>query len=169
MRCTIIGNGPSRKQYILKNIEGVTFGSNTVYREHLPTFLVAQDTEILHQMALDGVHTVFVPRVRRSTATRMRGIHNVQTIEAWPGQTYRFLLSGEWCMILAARLGFTGLHLIGFDGGPAHADRGLTASNQTLEWCESTLTRWKGFERELLQHFPQLQITHDEHFMRAYK
>lgn len=169
MRCTIIGNGPSRNNYILKNIEGTTFGCNQIYTGYRPTFLVAQDTEILHAMAQDGVHTVFVPRVRRSTATRIQGIRNVQVIEAWPGQTFRFLLSGEWCMILAARLGFTHLHLIAFDGGPAHADRGRTASNQTLQWCESTLTRWQGFERELLEHFPWLQITQDEYFMQCYK
>lgn len=169
MRCTIIGNGPSRKNYILRNIEGITFGSNTVYREHLPSFLVAQDPDILEQIACDRVHTVFVPRDRRRQQRGNLNIPNIQLMESLPNQHFKLLLSGEWCMVLAARLGFRQLHLIGFDGGPAHADRGLTASNQTLQWCESTLTRYQAFERDLLEHFPGLQITQDEHFMRDYK
>jgi len=169
MHCTIIGNGASRKTYILKNIQGITFGSNTVYREHLPSFLIAQDVEILEQMARDRVQTVFVPRDRRRQQRDPLGIPNIQLMESLPRQHFKLLLSGEWCMVLAARLGFTHLHLIGFDGGPLHADRGRTASNQTLEWCESTLARYQAFEKDLLQHFPHLHITQDEYFMRDYK
>jgi len=169
MHCTIIGNGSSRKNYILKNIEGITFGSNTVYLEHLPSFLIAQDVKILEQMSRDRVQTVFVPRDRRRIQRDPIGIPNMQLMESLPNQHFRLLLSGEWCMVLAARLGFTRLHLIAFDGGPGHADRGRTASNQTLEWCESTLTRYQTFERDLLGHFPGLIITQDEYFMRDYK
>ena len=168
-QCFIIGNGLSRNDYDLNSIPVTTFGSNTIYRTYLPTFLVAQDPEILMGMSRDGIHTVFVPRVRRRPVSQRLNIPNIQLIEPLPGQHFEFLLSGEWCIILAARLGYTHLHLIGFDGGPLHADRGKTASNQTLDWCESNLSRYETFEKDLIQHFPWLTITHDDYFMQDYK
>jgi len=169
MHCVIIGNGPSRRSHDLRSITLPTFGCNTVYRYYQPTFLVAQDPQILQQMSQDQVHTVFVPRARRRPHAGDLNIANIQIMESLPDQHFKLMLSGEWCMVLAARLGFTHLHMIGFDGGPEHADRGKTASNQTLEWCESTLNRYEIFEKDLVKHFPWLQITHDEHFMKVYK
>ena len=160
MRCTIIGNGPSRRQYILKNIEGVTFGCNQIYTEYRPTFLVAQDRHVLEQMSRDRVHTVFVPQERWRlfrNDSRMRHISNMQAIvQPTTGSTQ--LLSGHWCMLLAAQLGFTHLRLMGFDHGPDSLYRAHTDTNTTAVY-QCTAERHENFKKNLLRQFPDLEIT----------
>jgi hypothetical protein len=160
MRCTIIGNGLSRKNYILKNIAGITFGCNQIYTEYRPTFLVAQDRHVLEQMSSDRVHTVFVPQERWRlfrNDSRMRHITNMQAIgQPTTGSTQ--LLSGHWCMLLAAQLGFTQLRLMGFDGGPDSCYRSHTDTN-TTEVYQCTEQRDVIFKKNLLKQFPDLEIS----------
>lgn len=155
MHCRIIGNGPGRRQWILKNFTHITFGCNQIYRDYLPTFLIAQDRAVLEQMGRDGVRTVFVPQDRlRQYGTC--GIPNVQPI-AYPERGNQVLLSGHWAMLLAARLGFTRLECIGFDLGPESIYRDLTETN-TAEHYQCTADREQQFLRQMQDLFPDVDI-----------
>ena len=163
MRCTIIGNGPSRKNYILKNIEGMTFGCNQIYKEYQPTFLVAQDRHVLEKMSSDRVHTVFVPQERWRmfrNDSRMKHIRNMQAI-GLPTTGPTQLLSGHWCMLLAAQLGFTQLRLLAFDGGPDSLYRGHTDTNTAAAY-QASKEKDTVFTANILKQFRDLDIAPHE-------
>ena len=46
----IIGNGPSRKQVKLDELEGTTFGCNAVYRDFTPDYLVSGDAGVIREI-----------------------------------------------------------------------------------------------------------------------
>ena len=63
MKCTIIGNGESRKQYNLTKLNHPTFGCNQIYKEFMPDWLIAKDKRVLEQMSKDGIQQVYLPFV----------------------------------------------------------------------------------------------------------
>ena len=155
MQATILGNGPSRRQWRPSPYPWVTFGCNHIYQDFKPTFLIAQDKAVLQQMARDRVRTVFVPQDRiRQYGTC--GIRNVQPIHH-PEQGDQVLLSGHWAMLLAARMGFTQLNCFGFDGGPKSIYRPLTDTN-TPEHYQCTQERHDRFVKQLATLFPHVNI-----------
>jgi len=154
-KCIIIGNGPSRRQWILKNFTDITFGCNQIYTEYLPTFLIAQDRAVLEQMGRDSVRTVFMPQDRLRQFGNC-GILNMQPI-AYPERGSQVLLSGHWAILLAARLGFTNLKCIGFDLGPESIYRDLTDTN-TAEYYQCTPDRQKRFLDQMQDLFPDVNI-----------
>ena len=46
----IIGNGPSRKQVKLDELEGTTFGCNAIYRDFKPDYLVSGDAGVIKEI-----------------------------------------------------------------------------------------------------------------------
>ena len=164
-RCYIIGNGGSRLRYQLDQIPYTTFGCNQLYRDFQPTYLLAQDPGVLRQMARDGYQgDVWVPpqkyRNHQGAYQRMRAIAGNIT-ETW--------LTGEWCIIMAAQLGFNRMDLIGFDGGPDSHYRPRTDTNQSLERCQTHRTRYQHSFQRLQQRYPHITIKTDQYFMQAYK
>ena len=50
----IIGNGPSRKQVKLNELEGTTFGCNALYRDFKPDYLVSGDAGVIKEICATG-------------------------------------------------------------------------------------------------------------------
>tara|TARA_Y100001963_G_scaffold156849_1_gene251465 strand:+ start:998 stop:1723 length:726 start_codon:yes stop_codon:yes gene_type:complete len=50
----IIGNGPSRKQVDLDELEGTTFGCNAIYRDFTPDYLISGDAGVIKEICVDG-------------------------------------------------------------------------------------------------------------------
>ena len=49
----IIGNGPSRNDVVLHELDGTTFGCNALYRDYAPDYLVSGDSRILKEICGD--------------------------------------------------------------------------------------------------------------------
>ena len=50
----IIGNGPSRKELHLSELEGTTFGCNALYRDFTPDYLLSGDATIIKEICRTG-------------------------------------------------------------------------------------------------------------------
>ena len=50
----IIGNGPSRKELHLSELEGTTFGCNAIYRDFTPDYLIGGDATIIKEICASG-------------------------------------------------------------------------------------------------------------------
>ena len=46
----IIGNGPSRAEFYLSELEGITFGCNAIYRDFTPDYLVSGDAGCIKEI-----------------------------------------------------------------------------------------------------------------------
>lgn len=164
--CVIIGNGPSRKRYDLDSIELPTFGCNQIYKECRVDYLWAQDPHVIQTMAKETIdQTVWVPY------KQARDLPQLPFIQAYvhsydPGQR---LLTGEWCIVQAAELGFEVIRLIGFDGGPHSIYRSLTDTNCDLNTCQPNAQRYNHTFGKFLQHFPRIKIITDDFFLCAYR
>lgn len=139
--CVIIGNGPSRQLHDITSIKLPTFGCNQIYRDHQPTYLLAQDRKILNQMQTDGITCpVYVPymvwrRYSTDTHTQLPDMRPIKT-----KMITKKYLTGEWCVILASQLGFKHCLLLGFDGGVASIYRqDYTHAQPTQERYAKTL------------------------------
>lgn len=164
-RCYIIGNGHSRQHFPLHEIAYPTFGCNQLYRDFQPTYLLAQDHAVLRQMTRDGYQgEVWVPPHKYRTGEGLYA--NMRAIRADITETW---LTGEWCIIMAAQLGFDRMDLIGFDGGPDSMYRDRTSTNQSLEVCQTHRNRYQRSFNILQQRFPHITIKTDPYFMQAYK
>lgn len=164
-RCCIIGNGASRLQYQLDKIPYTTFGCNQLYRDFQPTYLLAQDRDVLRQMNTDGYQgEVWVPHQRYR-----QHLGAYQRMRCIQGRANEVWLTGEWCIIFAAQLGYDRMDVIGFDGGPDSMYRDRTDTNQSREHCQVNAERYgKSFAR-LQQMYPNIQIKTDQNFLQAYK
>ncbi len=50
----IIGNGPSRSEVNLGELDGITFGCNALYRDYPPDYLIAGDATIIAEICREG-------------------------------------------------------------------------------------------------------------------
>ena len=50
----IIGNGPSRLEFYLSELEGTTFGCNALYRDYRPDYLIGGDAAIIKEICASG-------------------------------------------------------------------------------------------------------------------
>ena len=50
----IIGNGPSRAEFYLSELEGTTFGCNALYRDYRPDWLIGGDATIIKEICATG-------------------------------------------------------------------------------------------------------------------
>ena len=50
----IIGNGPSRLEFYLSELEGTTFGCNALYRDYKPDWLIGGDAAIIKEICASG-------------------------------------------------------------------------------------------------------------------
>ena len=168
--CTIIGNGASRKKYDLDDIRHATFGCNQIYKEYMPTFLVAKDKRVLEQMSRDGVKQVYVPflshRAHRGESTIT--IPDMIDIR-FPYIRMNSWLTGEIAIVLAAQMGFENIQLIGFDGGPDSIYRQRTDTNVSLEHNQVPEWRYGHTFQKILEYYPEIEINTDNDFLNSYK
>lgn len=163
--CIIIGNGPSRLKYDLNSITIPTFGCNFVYREHRVDHLVAQDRTVLATMEQEAIdQPVWVPEMRYRQGPVWKFMQSLRS----PYFMHRSLLSGEWCIVLAAEMGYDTVHLVGFDGGAESLHRGLTRNNASLVQCQPRAERYHRVFKDLLTAYPKIKIITDPWFLSAY-
>ena len=169
-RCTVIGNGHSRKRYALNDIRHPTFGCNEIYKEYNPTYLIAKDKRVLEKMSKDGVKQVYLPflsyRAHRETSTIT--IPDMREIR-FPYFRMNSWLTGEICIVLAAQLGFTDINVIGFDGGHKSLYRGDTGTNSSMLHCQVPEWRYEHTFKKILAYYPKIKINTDKDFLKTYK
>jgi hypothetical protein len=169
-KCTVIGNGASRKQHDLTKLNYPTFGCNQIYKEFMPDWLIAKDRRVLEQMSKDKIKQVYLPmmshRAHRETSTIM--IPDMRPIR-FPYFRMNSWLTGEICIVFAAQLGFTDIDVIGFDGGPDSIYRERTDTNVSLVHNQVPKWRYKHTFEKILAYYPKIKINTDKDFLKTYK
>ena len=159
-RCVILGNGPSRHLVPLDSIPWPTFGCNQIYLDYQPTYLLAQDREVIHQMQKDHVtEPVYVAQhqYRKYSTSSFTQLHDMRELR-FPHTRMNSWLTGEQAIVMAAQLGFTRMDLVGFDGGPESIYRGAQRQAQPHR------DRYARTLKTLQEYFPKIRITVDRHF-----
>lgn len=109
-RAFVLGNGRSRQGLDLNLLQslGNVYGCNALYRDHMPTVLVATDRPIAEEIQNQGV-----PRKTRFyTRKPMPGVGSLRV-----PQRYFGFSSGPIAAALAAQDGARAIYLLGFDMG----------------------------------------------------
>lgn len=111
MTAFVLGNGVSRRDIDVNLLlgHGSVYGCNAIYREYIPTVLVATDPGITKEIKSTGYH------LRNRFYTR-RG-HATDGALLVPDEYHGFS-SGPIAVALAARDGHDRIYLLGFDLGP---------------------------------------------------
>ena len=169
--CYVIGNGASRHEYSITHLEHTRFGCNQIYQNYQIDHLLTQDKAVLDQMQQDKVKQPVNIPLKRYTELTTRGswpdLH-LRPIKSSITQT-RAWLTGEWCIIMAAEMGYKRIKVIGFDGGPDSIHRSRTSTNRDLQHCQPNQDRYLRTFEQIRKHYPHIRITTDRHFLAAYK
>jgi len=116
MTAFVLGNGVSRQGVSVPALQqqGPVYGCNALYRDHVPTVLVATDTAIAREIQQSGYardHCFYTRRPLPGSGAL-----------AVPREYFGFS-SGPIAVVLAAQQGHDPIYLLGFDLGPDHRGR----------------------------------------------
>lgn len=116
MTAFVLGNGVSRQGVSVPALlrQGPVYGCNALYRDHVPTVLVATDTAIareIQQLGYARDHCFYTRRPLPGSGAL-----------AVPREYFGFS-SGPIAVALAAQQGHDPIYLLGFDLGPDHQGR----------------------------------------------
>jgi hypothetical protein len=118
-RAAVIGNGPTRKEFQLKNLKNYsgllgadtlqTYGCNAVHREYTPDFLIANSKRIVEEIANSGY-----------ADNNVVYTHVGNTLD-YPGKFHiiphdPYTDAGTTALYLAAFDGHKKIYMLGFDG-----------------------------------------------------
>ena len=106
-KCYVIGNSISRKDIQLRELDGVTYGCNALYRNFSPDFLICIDQlitdEVIESGYADG-HVVYVPAKQKLRFKKLDLIPQNPVVNA-----------GATALHIAAFHGFKKIYTLGFD------------------------------------------------------
>jgi len=140
----VIGNGPSRKDFDLSSVMGLTYGCNALYRDFVPNYLITIDSPITDEVVESGY------------AKDRYGIKHVYSpckeVMKYPDQLHLIPNhitghnAGATALRIALLHGHTEVIMVGFDadptmktipniyaGTPCYADEGAEA--HSIKWA----------------------------------
>lgn len=166
----VIGNGQSRKNFVLDSIQDYTIGCNAVYRDYKCDELVAVDMRMVNEILTNNNHLPVYTRqdwVDHYSDLRVRFLPDLPfNGELKADQPFHWN-SGPYSILLAALKNPIEIHLIGFDLWSKN-DRVNNVYKDTANYAKSSTSNidpslWIYQLEKLFRHYPQIQfIQHQE-------
>lgn len=113
----LIGNGLSRKSINLKNLNGITYGCNALYRDFMPDHLVVADKKMLDEVIKDFKNTTFFKNIYTQDGYVKRYKKKGITFQTCPESPFDGAVDSGYCafkLALHQKKGST-IYFLGYD------------------------------------------------------
>ena len=154
MSAFVIGNGESRSNIVLTDLDGMTYGCNALYRTFTPDVLVATDDPISRSIQSSGY-------ARNNTFYTRKTYHGTGAKKLRP--PFSKWGSGPNALHLAVYDKHTDITLIGFDLGSVHrTHNNMYAGTEFytgIDQVPYSHTNWTHQIQTIMQMAPNVQFT----------